>query len=192
MAASPRWSKRRASASREFVQGSVTSNEQATNPPTISARAQRVRRPGAGRPLLVETDPTLQADLDSLVDPVTRGDPESPLRWTCKSKDKLAAELVATGHKVSPTKVGRLLADLGYCLQLVRKTREGNQSPDRSSSLGRPRRPRRRVGYCCRQRPETRMAGSAILASGLIGCDKCRVALDLSIESHAIAREFRF
>ena len=110
-------------------------DEQATNPPTTSARAQRVRRPGAGRPLLVETDPTLQADLDSLVDPVTRGDPESPLRWTCKSKDKLAAELVAMGHKVSATKVGRLLGDLGYSLQVVRKTREGTQSPDRNAQF---------------------------------------------------------
>jgi hypothetical protein len=109
--------------------------EHAVNPPTTSARAQRVRRPGAGRPLLVQKDPTLQADLDSLVDPATRGDPESPLRWTCKSKDKLAAELVAMGHKVSATKVGRLLVDLGYSLQVVRKTREGTQSPDRNAQF---------------------------------------------------------
>jgi hypothetical protein len=68
----------------------------------------------------VQNDPTLVADLESLVDPVTRGDPESPLRWTCKSKDKLAAELRAMGHKVSPTKVGRLLHDLDYSLQVVR------------------------------------------------------------------------
>ena len=97
-------------------------------PPTAPARAQRVRRPGAGRPLLIETDPTLMLDLDDLVEPTTRGDPESPLRWTCKSKDKLAAELCAMGHKVSATKVGRLLHDLGYSLQVVRKTREGAQS----------------------------------------------------------------
>jgi transposase len=99
------------------------------------ARAQRVRRPGAGRPPLVEKDPTLLADLDRLVEPVTRGDPESPLRWTCKSKDKLAAELQAMGHKVSATKVGRLLHDLGYSLQVVRKTREGQQSPDRNAQF---------------------------------------------------------
>jgi len=109
-------------------------DEQAASPAT-PARAQRVRRPGGGRPLLVETDPTLLTDLDSLVDPVTRGDPESPLRWTCKSKDKLAAELVAMGHKVSATKVGRLLTDLGYSLQVVRKTREGSQSPDRNAQF---------------------------------------------------------
>jgi hypothetical protein len=105
------------------------------SPATQPPRAQRVRRPGAGRPPLVEKDPTLLDDLDRLVEPVTRGDPESPLRWTCKSKDKLAAELQAMGHTVSPTKVGRLLHDLGYSLQVVRKTREGDQSPDRSAQL---------------------------------------------------------
>ncbi|MDQ6738523.1 MAG: ISAzo13 family transposase [Gemmatimonadota bacterium] len=109
--------------------------EQAANPPGIPARAQRIRRPGAGRPTLVETDPTLLADLESLVDPVTRGDPESPLRWTTKSKDKLATELQAKGHKISPTLVGRLLHQLGYSLQVVRKTREGKQSPDRNEQF---------------------------------------------------------
>jgi hypothetical protein len=99
------------------------------------ARAQRVRRPGGGRPALLEKDPTLLDDLDRLIEPVTRGDPESPLRWTCKSKDKLAAELVMMGHKVSATKVGRLLHDLGYSLQVVRKTREGDQHPDRNAQF---------------------------------------------------------
>jgi hypothetical protein len=110
--------------------------ELAANPPDIAPRAQRVRRPGAGRPTLVATDPTLLSDLESLVDPVTRGDPESPLRWTCKSKDKLAAELQAMGHKVSATMVGRLLkGQLGYSLQVVRKTREGKQHPDRNAQF---------------------------------------------------------
>ena len=109
--------------------------ELALHPPTEPARAQRIRRPGAGRPALVETDPTLVLDLESRVDPVTRGDPESPLRWTCKSKDKLAAELREMGHKVSATKVGRLLHELGYSLQVVRKTREGKQSPDRNEQF---------------------------------------------------------
>ncbi len=104
-------------------------------PPTSPARSQRVRRPGGGRPPLLENDPTLLDDLDQLIDPVTRGDPESPLRWTCKSKDKLAAELNAKGHKVSATKVGRILHDLGYSLQVVRKTREGAQSPDRNAQF---------------------------------------------------------
>lgn len=109
--------------------------ENRLSPLATPARAQRVRRPGAGRPSLIETDRTLLDDLDSLVDPVTRGDPESPLRWTCKSKDKLAAELCAMGHKVSATKVGRLLHDIGYSLQVVRKTREGIQSPDRNAQF---------------------------------------------------------
>jgi hypothetical protein len=109
--------------------------EYAVTPPTIPPRAQRVRRPGAGRPLLEEIDPKLVPDLESLVEPVTRGDPESPLRWTCKSKDKLAAELQAMGHKVSATKVGLLLHELEYSLQVVRKTREGGQSPDRNAQF---------------------------------------------------------
>jgi len=109
--------------------------EQAANPPAVPARAQRVRRPGAGRPSLTDKDPTLLSDLDALVDPTTRGDPESPLRWTCKSKEKLAAELVVKGHQVSATKVGRLLHELGYSLQVVRKTREGMQSPDRNAQF---------------------------------------------------------
>ena len=110
--------------------------EQAKNPPGVAARAQRIRRLGAGRPTLVQNDPTLLADLELLVDPVTRGDPESPLRWTCKSKDKLAAELREMGHKISATMVGRLLhGQLGYSLQVVRKTREGKQSPDRNEQF---------------------------------------------------------
>jgi len=109
--------------------------EQPANPPAVPARAQRVRRPGAGRPSLTDKDPTLLSDLDALVDPTTRGDPESPLRWTCKSKDGLAAELVAKEHQVSATNVGRLLHELGYSLQVVRKTREGMQSPDRNAQF---------------------------------------------------------
>ncbi len=109
--------------------------EQSRKAPKLPARAQRIRRPGAGRPPLVQTDPTLVSDLESLVNPVTRGDPESPLRWTCKSKDKLAAELHEMGHKVSATMVGRLLHQLDYSLQVVRKTREGKQSPDRNAQF---------------------------------------------------------
>ena len=115
--------------------GIVDLAEHCLQPSTSPARAQRVRRPGGGRPPLLEKDPTLLDDLDRLIEPVTRGDPESPLRWTCKSKDKLAAELNAMGHKVSATKVGRLLHELGYSLQVVRKTREGDQSPDRNAQF---------------------------------------------------------
>jgi len=80
--------------------------------------------------------PTLLSDLDALVEPATRGDPESPLRWTCKSTRKLAEELVKRGHKVSPQTVAVLLKEQGYSLQANRKTREGSsQHPDRNAQF---------------------------------------------------------
>lgn len=94
-----------------------------------------VRRRGAGRPRLEEIDPELTAALERLVDPVTRGDPESPLRWTSKSTRRLADELNEQGHKVSPRKVGQLLHSLGYSLQANQKTTEGKQSPDRNAQF---------------------------------------------------------
>jgi hypothetical protein len=78
------------------------------------ATSSRIRRPGAGRKSVTETDTTLLSDLELLVDPVTRGDPESPLRWTCESLRTLANELGKMGHKVSHTHVGKLLIKLGY------------------------------------------------------------------------------
>jgi transposase len=95
----------------------------------------RMRRPGAGRKSATEIDPTLQTDLELLVDPVTRGDPESPLRWTCKSLRTLAAELGKMGHKVSHTHVGKLLIKLGYSLQGNKKTLEGTGHPDRNAQF---------------------------------------------------------
>jgi len=80
----------------------------------------RVRRLGAGRKRLVERDPGLVAALDALVDPVTRGDPMSPLRWTCKSTRQLAAELTGAGHRVSYPVVAELLHAGGYSLRLRR------------------------------------------------------------------------
>lgn len=109
--------------------------ELAESAPEEKPRQQRVRRPGAGRKPLTEVDETLLTDLESLIDPVTRGDPESALRWTCKSKTRLAAELKAMGHTVSATKVGRLLHDLGYSLQANKKTVEGAQHPDRDAQF---------------------------------------------------------
>lgn len=94
-----------------------------------------VRRRGGGRKQLTAIDPTLLEDLESLVEPVTRGDPESPLRWTCKSASKLAAELKAMGHPVSPRTVYSLLGRLGYSLQANRKTREGGAHPDRDAQF---------------------------------------------------------
>jgi hypothetical protein len=95
----------------------------------------RVRRPGAGRPRLEQTQPGISAALESLVEPLTRGDPMSPLRWTCKSRAKLTAAMVKMGWRVSSTKVGRLLHDLGYSLQSVRKSREGKAHPDRNAQF---------------------------------------------------------
>jgi Rhodopirellula transposase DDE domain len=94
-----------------------------------------IRRPGAGRKLLVESDPELWDALDALVDPVTRGHPETPLRWTCKSTRKLAEELCRQGHAVSDRTVARLLYAAGYSLQANRKTREGKGHPDRNAQF---------------------------------------------------------
>jgi hypothetical protein len=94
-----------------------------------------IRRPGGGRKLVLETDPGLWAALDAQVDPVTRGHPESPLRWTCKSTRRLAEELCRQGHPVSDRTVARLLYDAGYSLQANRKTREGNGHPDRNAQF---------------------------------------------------------
>ncbi len=95
----------------------------------------RVRRPGAGRPRIQQDQPGIQAALESLVDPLTRGDPTSPLRWTCKSRAKLAATLTEQGWRVSSTTVGRLLHRLGYRLQSVRKRQEGATHPDRNAQF---------------------------------------------------------
>jgi Rhodopirellula transposase DDE domain len=95
----------------------------------------RVRRQGAGRPSVLESNPGLEADLDRLIDPVTRGDPESPLRWTSKSGAKLAEALREMGHEVVDRTVLRLLKAKGYSLQANKKTREGAQHPDRDEQF---------------------------------------------------------
>lgn len=97
--------------------------------------AGRLRRPGAGRPSLVKRDPELPQVLESLVEPLTRGDPESPLRWTCKSTRTLAAELTAQGHPVSHEKVAQLLRQMNYSLQGNRKTEEGQDHADRDAQF---------------------------------------------------------
>jgi hypothetical protein len=107
-------------------------------PSTPTAREpahERLRRPGGGRKPLVDQDPVLLRDLETLVDPVTRGDPMSPLRWTCKSAARLAAELRAKGHAVSERTVNRLLHVLDYSLQSNRKTSEGRGHPDREAQF---------------------------------------------------------
>ncbi len=96
---------------------------------------QRLRRPGGGRKQRAETDPSLLSALEALVEPLTRGDPESPLRWTCKSTRRLADELSRRGHAVGYRTVAWLLHEAGYSLQANRKTREGNQHPDRNAQF---------------------------------------------------------
>ena len=95
----------------------------------------RVRRPGGGRKRTVDTDPSLLEDLDRLVEPTSRGDPESPLRWTCKSTRKLAEELRRRGHTTSHRMVAELLHQLGYSLQANQKTLEGTSHPDRNAQF---------------------------------------------------------
>jgi len=97
--------------------------------------AGRVRRPGAGEVAILEREPKLWEDLDRLVDPVTRGDPESPLRWTSKSGAKLAEALRGMGHEVVDRTVLRLLKANGYRLQANKKTREGASHPDRDAQF---------------------------------------------------------
>jgi len=133
----------------EHSEGGIAAVERATGLSRTTIRAGRdelragldpeevvnVRRPGAGRPPLEERNPGMVAALEALVDPVTRGDPESPLRWTSKSTRKLSAELTAQGMKVSPQKVGELLYAAGYSLQATHKTLEGEQHPDRNAQF---------------------------------------------------------
>ena len=95
----------------------------------------RIRRPGGGRKALVTQDPSLPQVLESLVEPLARGDPQSPLRWTCKSTRTLASELTAQAHPISHEKVAQLLRGLDYRLQGTRKTEEGTDHPDRDAQF---------------------------------------------------------
>jgi transposase len=140
-----------ATEARELGWGGVTAVAKATglSRPTITAglrelelpheermaEAVRTRRPGGGRKPLTETDSELLEALEALIDPVTRGDPMSPLRWTCKSTYKLAEELRQQQHPISPRTVASLLRQAGYSLQSPQKTREGKQHPDRNAQF---------------------------------------------------------
>jgi hypothetical protein len=95
----------------------------------------RTRRPGAGRKPLTESDPRLLATLERLIEDQTRGDPESPLRWTCMSTRALAQELSQRRHPISHTKVAQVLHTLDYSLQSNRKTEEGHDHPDRDAQF---------------------------------------------------------
>jgi hypothetical protein len=106
---------------------------EADSPPSLPA--DRVRRAGGGRKRATAIDPGLTVALEELVEPTSRGDPCSPLRWTFKSTRRLAAELKAQGYTVSHTLVAQLLAEQGYSLQSNRKTREGQNHPDRNAQF---------------------------------------------------------
>ena len=111
----------------------ITKGMQELSAPPLGA--SRIRRPGGGRPTLLRLDPVLPRVLEGLVEPLARGDPESPLRWTSKSTRTLATELTAQGHPVSHEKVAQLLRQMDYSLQGNRKTEEGNAHPDRDAQF---------------------------------------------------------
>jgi transposase len=96
---------------------------------------ERIRKQGGGRKKSVDNDPTLINDLESLIEPVTRGDPDSPLLWTCKSLRNIQTELKNMKHNVNHQTISNLLHEMGYSLQANSKTKEGNQSPDRNEQF---------------------------------------------------------
>ena len=116
--------------SRKAIAKGIQEIEDGTAPPP-----GRVRRPGAGRKQLVVNDPRLLTALERLIDPETRGDPESPLRWICKSTRSVAAQLTRQKHPISHVKVAQLLHEQGYSLQSNRKTEEGEDHPDRDAQF---------------------------------------------------------
>jgi len=100
-----------------------------------ASEQRRIRRPGAGRKRLLDQNPMIRDALERLVEPMTVGDPETPLRWTCKSLMHLSRELRALGYTISHVSVGALLKDMGYGLQGNRKTLEGSAHPDRNAQF---------------------------------------------------------
>jgi len=116
--------------SRKAISKGIKEIEAGTAPPP-----GRVRQPGGGRRKITAHDPRLTGAMERMIDPETRGDPESPLRWTCKSTRTLAAQLSRQRHPISHTKVAQLLHDLGYSLQGNRKTEEGEDHPDRDAQF---------------------------------------------------------
>jgi len=95
----------------------------------------RVRQKGGGRKPITESDPSIRRALEDLVEPSSRGDPQSPLRWTCKSTRRLAGQLRLAGHHVGERTVAKLLIDAGFSLQSNRKTKEGGNHPDRDAQF---------------------------------------------------------
>ena len=127
---------RAARVTRHTVSVGLTDINELANSAAVETKSRtRVRSVGGGRKSLVVTDPTLLADLERLIEPTARGDPESPLRWTYKSVRRLASELRTSGHSVSPQVVADLLHTLGYSLQANSKVIEGSQHPDRNAQF---------------------------------------------------------
>lgn len=118
--------------SRATIGNGLRELKQGGTRPVLEAR---VRRKGGGRKALTESDPAVLTDLEELVEPSTRGHPQSALRWTCKSTTKLAEELRRRGHRIGPRTVAELLHELDYSLQANRKTREGSSHPDRNAQF---------------------------------------------------------
>jgi transposase len=122
--------------SRTTIHTGLAELKKAVAEPTAKGAARgRIRGAGAGRKKLIAKDENLLRDLDALVEPTSRGDPMSALRWTCKSTYRLAAELNRQGHEVSQRTVCALLAQMDYSLQSTRKTREGGQHADRDAQF---------------------------------------------------------
>ena len=103
--------------------------------PRLRVANKRIRRIGGGRKSIIDANPSILESLEALVEPLTRGDPESPLRWTCKSTSRLAEELRIQGHQVGERTVAMLLHRAGYSLQSNRKVREGSSHPDRNAQF---------------------------------------------------------
>jgi transposase len=103
--------------------------------PRLRVADKRIRRMGGGRKSIIDSNPSILESLEALVEPLTRGDPESPLRWTCKSTSRLAEELRNQGHQVGERTVAMLLHRAGYSLQSNRKVREGSSHPDRNAQF---------------------------------------------------------
>ncbi len=121
--------------SQTTIRTGIVENRSPEAPPVHPAPGHHVRSPGGGRKRLAQEDRTLLKDLEALVNPSTRGDPQSPLLWTCKSTRNLAEALISQGHQISHQTVARLLQAMGYNLQVNRKTREGASHPDRDAQF---------------------------------------------------------
>lgn len=121
--------------SRTTIHAGIIELEQRKTAPASNSGRIKIRHPGGGRKPLIETDPSILNDLNYLVDPMTRGEPESPLCWTSKSSAKLTKELQYVGHQVSHRTVCTLLNGLGFSLQANRKAKEGQDHPDRDAQF---------------------------------------------------------